>query len=66
MLVGVKSTALLFGEQTSSVLTGFSVAMAGLLALSGYNASQTLAYYITVLLAYGHLQHQVSLGVVDG
>nr|KAF6430972.1 coenzyme Q2, polyprenyltransferase [Rousettus aegyptiacus] len=58
-LIGVKSTALQFGENTKPWLSGFSVAMLGALSLVGVNSSQTVPYY-TALTAVGtHLAHQI-------
>jgi len=36
--VGVKSTALRFGDSTKQWITGFGIACIGSLALSGFNA----------------------------
>ncbi|XP_041957359.1 4-hydroxybenzoate polyprenyltransferase, mitochondrial isoform X1 [Alosa sapidissima] len=58
--VGIKSTALRFGEQTKPWLSGFSVAMLGGLILAGLNAQQTLPYYAAVSTTAIHLTHQIS------
>eukprot|EP00117_Sycon_ciliatum_P010125 scpid64247/ scgid12147/ 4-hydroxybenzoate polyprenyltransferase, mitochondrial; COQ2 homolog; Para-hydroxybenzoate--polyprenyltransferase len=63
--VGVRSTALLFGDRTRGVLTSFALSMAGLLSLAGYNAALTAPYYAAVALAYVHLQHQISTVDLD-
>ncbi|CAL8348104.1 unnamed protein product [Lota lota] len=57
--VGVKSTALMFGEQTKPWLTGFSAAMMAGLTLAGVNAEQTLPYYLTLSSVAVHLAHQI-------
>lgn len=57
--VGVKSTALRFGQHTKEWLSGFSVAMLSGLALAGANAYQTLPYYCTLSAVAVHLAHQI-------
>lgn len=37
--VGIKSTALKFGESTKEWITGFAIASIGTLALTAYNAA---------------------------
>lgn len=59
VLVGVKSTALRFKEQTKPWLSGFSVAMLTGLTLTGVNSDQTGPYYAAVALIGGHLIHQI-------
>ncbi|CAJ0919613.1 unnamed protein product [Ranitomeya imitator] len=61
LLVGVKSTALRFNEQTKPWLSGFSVAMLSGLTLTGLSCDQTLPYYAAVALIGGHLVHQVPI-----
>ena len=61
ILVGVKSTALLFGDQTKHWLTGFSSLMMGGLLLAGVNSAQTWPYYIGLSFAAAHLTWQVEL-----
>ncbi|XP_012691372.1 4-hydroxybenzoate polyprenyltransferase, mitochondrial [Clupea harengus] len=58
--VGIKSTALRFGEQTKPWLSGFSVAMVAGLILAGLNAQQTLPYYAAVSAVGLHLTRQIS------
>ncbi|KAL2092828.1 hypothetical protein ACEWY4_012626 [Coilia grayii] len=58
--IGVKSTALRFGEQTKLWLSGFSVAMMAGLTLAGLNAEQTLPYYAGLSAVGLHLTHQIS------
>lgn len=58
--IGVKSTALRFGELTKPWLSGFSVAMLTSLVLAGFHAQQTLPYYLTVAAVGLHLTRQIS------
>ncbi|XP_063051668.1 4-hydroxybenzoate polyprenyltransferase, mitochondrial [Engraulis encrasicolus] len=58
--IGVKSTALRFGEQTKPWLSGFSVAMLAGLALAGVNAQQTLPYYTGLSAVAVHLANQIA------
>uniref|UniRef100_A0A673X7B6 Coenzyme Q2 4-hydroxybenzoate polyprenyltransferase n=1 Tax=Salmo trutta TaxID=8032 RepID=A0A673X7B6_SALTR len=48
--VGVKSTALRFQEHTNPRLSGFMMAMMLRLVVAGFNAEQTLPYYVGVYL----------------
>ncbi|XP_037686062.1 4-hydroxybenzoate polyprenyltransferase, mitochondrial isoform X3 [Choloepus didactylus] len=58
-LIGLKSTALRFHENTKRWLSGFGLAMLGALSLVGVNCDQTAPYY-TALAAVGtHLAHQL-------
>ncbi|XP_060584093.1 4-hydroxybenzoate polyprenyltransferase, mitochondrial-like [Ruditapes philippinarum] len=59
MLIGVKSTALKFGDQTKIWLTGFSSMMIGCLTLTGHMCDQTWPYYTAVALTGTHLAHQL-------
>lgn len=43
--VGVKSTALRFGDSTKEWISGFGAACTGSLALSGYNANLGMLFY---------------------
>lgn len=58
-MVGVKSTALRFGENTRTWLTGFSVATITGLGLTGICAGQTWPYYLGVTAAAAHLGWQL-------
>ncbi|XP_061528342.1 4-hydroxybenzoate polyprenyltransferase, mitochondrial [Phycodurus eques] len=63
--VGVKSTALRFGEQTKPWLSVFTGAMmAGLFAV-GVHAEQTLPYYAALSAVTLHLVHQISTVDMD-
>ncbi|XLS98376.1 hypothetical protein HN51_041111, partial [Arachis hypogaea] len=57
--VGVKSTALHFGDFTKEWITGFGIACLGGLALSGYNAEIGWPYYAFLAAASGQLGWQI-------
>lgn len=57
--VGVKSTALRFGDSTKEWLTGFGIASLSGLALSGFNAELGWPYYAFLGVASGHLGWQI-------
>ncbi|XP_045798681.1 4-hydroxybenzoate polyprenyltransferase, mitochondrial-like [Trifolium pratense] len=57
--VGVKSTALRFGDSTKEWLTGFGIASLSSLALSGFNAELGWPYYAFLGVASGHLGWQI-------
>ncbi|XP_069141538.1 4-hydroxybenzoate polyprenyltransferase, mitochondrial-like isoform X2 [Argopecten irradians] len=59
MLIGVKSTALKFGDQTKPWLAGFAAIMVSGLTTTGYMCDQTWPYYAAVALTSGHLLHQI-------
>lgn len=59
LLVGIKSTALRFGENTKLWLSSFSAAMLTGLITSGYVCDQTLPYYCTVGVVGAHLAQQI-------
>jgi len=60
VIVGVKSTALLFGEKgTKPALAIFATAMTACLLTSGYFAGQTLPYYLAIGGSALHLSHQL-------
>ncbi|XP_072798524.1 4-hydroxybenzoate polyprenyltransferase, mitochondrial [Vicugna pacos] len=58
-LIGLKSTALRFREDTKQWLSGFSVAMLGALSLVGVNSNQTAPYYAALAAVGVHLAHQI-------
>ncbi|KXG31416.1 4-hydroxybenzoate polyprenyltransferase, mitochondrial isoform X2 [Sorghum bicolor] len=58
--VGVKSTALRFGDLTKYWIGGFGAACIGSLALSGYNADLGWPYYPFLVAAAAQLGWQVS------
>jgi 4-hydroxybenzoate polyprenyltransferase len=53
--VGIRSTALLFGERTVPILSGLSAASLGLISYAGYLNHQGLPFYCGVGLAALHL-----------
>ncbi|XP_061375469.1 4-hydroxybenzoate polyprenyltransferase, mitochondrial [Gastrolobium bilobum] len=57
--VGVKSTALRFGDSTKEWITGFGIACLSSLALSGYNAEIGWPYYAFLAVASGQLGWQI-------
>ncbi|KAL9973843.1 hypothetical protein ACROYT_G020349 [Oculina patagonica] len=59
ILIGVKSTALLFGDQTKVWLTGFSALMLSSLALVGLNSEQTWPYFAGLGCVASHLTWQI-------
>ena len=59
MLIGVKSTALKFGDDTKKWLTGFAGGMAGLLTMAGHLSDQTWPYYLGVAATAAHIGYQV-------
>lgn len=59
--IGVKSTALRFGENTKLWLSGFTAAMLTGLTTAGLACDQTVPYYASVGLVAMHIIHQVIL-----
>ncbi|XP_057768431.1 4-hydroxybenzoate polyprenyltransferase, mitochondrial [Salvia miltiorrhiza] len=59
MRVGVKSTALRFGDSTKEWISGFGAACIGSLALSGYNANLEWPYYVFLAGASTQLAWQI-------
>lgn len=59
LVVGIKSTALRFGDNTKTWLTAFSGAMVTGLLASGYVCDQTWPYYCTIGLVSAHLAQQI-------
>ena len=60
VLVSVKSTALLFGDQSRIILTGFSLSFLSLLSTAGYmNGQGPLFYSLSVGGAAAHLAWQL-------
>ncbi|XP_038995488.1 4-hydroxybenzoate polyprenyltransferase, mitochondrial-like [Hibiscus syriacus] len=57
--VGVKSTALRFGDTTKEWTTGFGIACISSLALSGYNADIGWPYYAFLTAASGQMAWQI-------
>lgn len=61
VIVGVKSTALKFGESTPYWLTGFSAAMITGLTVAGTCAHQSWPFYAAVGATATHLLYQVTV-----
>ena len=61
MLIGVKSTALKFGDKTKFWLSGFGTIMIGGLTMTGLACDQTWPYFTGVALTAAHIAHQVGL-----
>lgn len=57
--VGIKSTALRFGDQTQTWLSGFGVACISCLTLSGFNAGVGWPFYAVMTTAAGHMAWQI-------
>uniref|UniRef100_A0A182QNK7 4-hydroxybenzoate polyprenyltransferase, mitochondrial n=1 Tax=Anopheles farauti TaxID=69004 RepID=A0A182QNK7_9DIPT len=59
LIIGIKSTALRFGDNTKLWLSGFTVAMVGNLIAAGLMCDQTWPYYTSIGLIGAHLAHQI-------
>ncbi|XP_058454221.1 4-hydroxybenzoate polyprenyltransferase, mitochondrial [Malaya genurostris] len=59
ILLGIKSTAIRFGDRTKLWLTGFSTAMIGSLITAGMVCEQTWPYYSSLGVITAHLAHQI-------
>jgi 4-hydroxybenzoate polyprenyltransferase len=53
--VGIRSTALLFGEHTRSILSAFSASSIGCIALAGYLNAQGVPFFLGTGLAAAQL-----------
>jgi 4-hydroxybenzoate polyprenyltransferase len=58
-LIGIKSTALLFGERTKPILTSFYALAVALIGAAGYGAGAGLVFALGLLAFAGHLAWQV-------
>ncbi|XP_063616025.1 4-hydroxybenzoate polyprenyltransferase, mitochondrial-like [Penaeus indicus] len=58
-IIGIKSTALKFGDQTWKWLSGFGLTFVSCLLLTGYNAQLAWPYYSAVAVATFHVTNQV-------
>ena len=58
-MVGVKSTALKFGDDSKYWLSGFATVMVTGLAATGHLCDQTWPYFAGVGFVAAHLSHQV-------
>ena len=59
IMVGVKSTALKFGDDSKYWLSGFATVMVTGLAATGHLCDQTWPYFAGVAFVAAHLSHQV-------
>jgi 4-hydroxybenzoate polyprenyltransferase len=64
-LIGIKSTALLFGERTKPMLSLFYALAVLLIAAAGYSAGAGLVFGIALLAFAGHLAWQVARLDID-
>lgn len=65
--IGVKSTAIKFGENTKYWLAGFGACTTGGLLATGFLCDQTLLYFGGVTAFAAHLAHQIwSVNLKDG
>ncbi|VDD92552.1 unnamed protein product [Enterobius vermicularis] len=65
VIAGVKSTALLWGDQTKYWLTGFASLATGLLCVSGIITHQTWPYYLGLAGTAAHLGWQIGTLKID-
>jgi len=61
ILLGIKSTAIKFGEDTKFYLSGFGIAMIAGLIISGVLTTQTWPYYTAIGLIATHVSNQVKI-----
>ncbi|XP_045608249.2 4-hydroxybenzoate polyprenyltransferase, mitochondrial [Procambarus clarkii] len=59
VIIGIKSTALKFGDTTWKWLSGFGVMMTSSLLLVGYNSELAWPYYLAVTATVAHIANQV-------
>jgi len=59
--IGIKSTALRFGENTKLWLSGFAAAMLTGLTTAGMVCNQTIPYYVSVGIVGAHILQQVNI-----
>lgn len=62
-IIGVKSTALKFGDATWKWLSSFGIMMISSLLLTGYNAQLAWPYYLAVTVAAARIGNQVAWNV---
>jgi 4-hydroxybenzoate polyprenyltransferase len=65
LLIGIKSTALLFGERTATMLSGFYAAAVALIAVAGFMAGGGTIFAIGLIAFAAHLAWQVSRLNID-
>ena len=59
--IGLKSTAIAFGDKTKLWLTGFSGSMIAGLVASGLASEQVWPFYVSVAVTAAHLAHQLAV-----
>lgn len=64
-LLGIKSTALLFGDNTKPILAGFGAASMGMIGAAGYAAGLSWPFYLGSAAAAGHLARQIGSADLD-
>lgn len=57
--LGIRSTALLFGDSTKPILAGFGTASMGLIGAAGYATGLSWPFYVGTAMAAGHLGRQI-------
>lgn len=63
--LGIRSTAVLFGQHTKVVLAGFGLASVTLLGVTGYAAELSWPFYVGTLISGGHLARLVAFTDLD-
>lgn len=61
ILLGIKSTAIKFGDDTKFYLSGFAIVMITSLIISGVLTTQTWPYYTAVGITGTHISNQVNI-----
>ncbi|XP_012279773.1 4-hydroxybenzoate polyprenyltransferase, mitochondrial [Orussus abietinus] len=59
VLLGIKSTAIKFGDRTKLYLSGFGTSMIAALVTAGITSAQTFPYYAAVGIAGVHITQQI-------
>eukprot|EP00092_Neocalanus_flemingeri_P059090 GFUD01070540.1.p1 GENE.GFUD01070540.1~~GFUD01070540.1.p1 ORF type:complete len:408 (+),score=104.08 GFUD01070540.1:56-1279(+) len=59
VIIGMKSTAIKFGDQTPVCLSCFATTMVLCLLYCGWTTGQTFPFYLSLLGVGGHLAHQI-------
>jgi 4-hydroxybenzoate polyprenyltransferase len=65
LLIGIKSTALLFGERTPSMLAGFYACAVALIAAAGFMAGGGMIFAVGLIAFGAHLAWQVTRLDID-
>uniref|UniRef100_A0A6M2DY20 4-hydroxybenzoate polyprenyltransferase, mitochondrial n=1 Tax=Xenopsylla cheopis TaxID=163159 RepID=A0A6M2DY20_XENCH len=59
VVLGIKSTAIKFGDNTKMYLSGFASVMMTSLIISGLACNQSWPYYATITIVGSHIAHQI-------